>query len=978
MMNVFTIPPDVPFVDALAAGLWEQTGRDPLLLAEMRVYLPTRRACRYLREAFVRVVEGRAALLPRMQPLGDADETEDELVFTGGAEALDMPPAISPLRRQMLLTQLIVKKDKSLPLDQAAEMAAALGRLLDQVQRERGDFANLEKLVPDNYAEHWKQTLMFLEIVTSAWPDVLKAEKAVDPAERLNRALEAQAKVWRLSPPSYPVIAAGSTASVPVVAEWLAVVAGMPKGRVVLPGLDLGLDEAAWQAIGESHPQYGMKNWLEKAAWKRRDVKIWPTGKTLRVERVRLLQEAMRPAEETVAWRTLDPAVISKKAFTGLTRVEADQQQEEADVIALRLRAVLEEPGKTAVLATPDRALAERVAAGLRRWGIAANDSAGASLAALPLGSFLRGVLQAASPEASAIDYLSLLKHPLTACGLEPSECRRRARRIEVAIWRGVCWTDGWRGAARALRHDKETRSLGLWIENLAQAFKPVLSAWKKKLSLEERLRQHIDLAERLAATHEFLGSFRLWQGEAGETAVAWLDDWRQSAGNFPPLKGNEYMRLFAPLMRGVPVRPAFGQHPRLSILGLLEARLQHADLVILGGLNEGTWPPEAEVDPWMSRPMKKEFGLPLPERRIGLSAHDFVQLASASEVMLTRARRVEGSPTVPSRFLMQLEAVLQALGYHSKENDALAPQEPWLDWARRLDEPQETKPCAPPRPCPPLEVRPRQLSVTEIGTWLRNPYAIYARHILGLKRLEPIDADVTVAERGIIIHKALEKFLNRFRNTWPSAPLEALLAAGREVFAPYEDQPQIRAFWWPRFERIAAWFVATEEKRRQTGMLPIGVEAEGEMFFANGSFKLKGRADRIDKLPDGSVTIIDYKTGTLPSNKEINLGYEPQLLLLALIMEAGGFKDFGPLRVSDLSYWGLKGGRADETVKPIEGDIAARMRRARETLEDLVKGFTDSSAPYEVVPKPQFAPKYDDYAHLARLAEWGRTGDEP
>ncbi len=650
MMNVFTIPPDVPFVDALAAGLWEQTGRDPLLLAEMRVYLPTRRACRYLREAFLRVVEGRAALLPRMQPLGDADETEDELVFTGGAEALDMPPAISPLRRQMLLTQLIVKKDKSLPLDQAAEMAAALGRLLDQVQRERGDFANLEKLVPDNYAEHWKQTLMFLEIVTSAWPDVLKAEKAVDPAERLNRALEAQAKVWRLSPPSYPVIAAGSTASVPSAGNGLAVVAGCHSGRVILwTSIWSGRSSLAG-IIGAKAIRMRHEELVEKAVRKRRDVKIWPTGKTLRVERVRLLQEAMRPAEETVAWRTLDPAVISKKAFTGLTRVEADQQQEEADVIALRLRAVLEEPGKTAVLATPDRALAERVAAGLRRWGIAANDSAGASLAALPLGSFLRGVLQAASPEASAIDYLSLLKHPLTACGLEPSECRRRARRIEVAIWRGVCWTDGWRGAARALRHDKETRSLGLWIENLAQAFKPVLSAWKKKLSLEERLRQHIDLAERLAATHEFLGSFRLWQGEAGETAVAWLDDWRQSAGNFPPLKGNEYMRLFAPLMRGVPVRPAFGQHPRLSILGLLEARLQHADLVILGGLNEGTWPPEAEVDPWMSRPMKKEFGLPLPERRIGLSAHDFVQLASASEVMLTRAP-YEGSPTVPRVF---------------------------------------------------------------------------------------------------------------------------------------------------------------------------------------------------------------------------------------------------------------------------------------------------------------------------------------
>jgi len=977
MKTVFTIPPDVPFVEALAAGLWEQAGHNPMRLTEMRVFLPTRRACRHLREAFLRVVEGKATLLPRMQPLGDVDEAEDELYFSDGIMFFDIPPAISPLRRQMLLTQLITRKDKTLPLDQAAELADALGKLLDQVQRERKDFANLDKLVPENLAKHWQQTLKFLEIVTAAWPEVLKAEKAIDPADRLNRVLEAQANAWRQSPPSYPIIAAGSTASVPAVADLLTVIAELPKGEVILPGLDQDLDEEAWQAIGESHPQYGMKNWLEKASVRRADVLVWASGKSQRSERVRLLQESLRPPEKTTEWRSLDTVVISEKALAGLTRVEADHQQEEADVIVLRLRAVLEEPGKTAMLVTPDRALAERVVAGVRRWGIEANDSAGVSLASLPLGSFLRDTLQSASPEASAVDYLSLLKHPLTACGLELAECRHRARQVEVVLWRGVCRANGWQDVARALKREKKTHALGVWVEEVAQNFKPIASTWKKKLPLVDRIRQHIDLAERLAGTHEAIGSIRLWQGETGEAAAAWLDEWQQATANFPLLRGEEYVRLFTQMMRSVSVRPAYGQHPRLSILGVLEARLQHADLVILSGLNEGTWPPETEVDPWMSRPMKNDFGLPLPERRIGLSAHDFVQLASAPEVMLTRARRVESSPTVPSRFLMQLEAVLQALGYHDKEHDALLTTEPWLGWAQNMDEPKTLISCTQPRPCPPVDARPRELSVTEIGTWLRNPYAIYARRILKLEALDPIDADVSVADRGIMIHEALEKFLSHYKEKWPEAPLKELLKIGRKIFVPYDDQPQIRAFWWPRFERMARWFVEEEERRRGMGIQTLGVEAEGAIPLAGGAFKLRGRADRIDKLPDGSVTIIDYKTGMLPKDKDIDLGYEPQLFLLALMAQEGGFENLGALHVSDVGYWVLKGGRGEEKRKNINDDIPGRVMKTREALEGLIKSFASPSTPYEAVPKPSFAPKYDDYKHLARLAEWLRAGGD-
>ena len=348
----------------------------------------------------------------------------------------NIPPAIAPLRRQLLLAQLIRKKDPSMPLDQAAQLAEALARLLDQVHIERKDFSGLEKLVPGDLAEHWQQTLKFLEIVTKAWPKILAEEGCIDPADRRNRVIEAQTAVWRAKPPQHPVIAAGSTASQPATAELLAVVAGLPHGAVILPGLDQDLDEEAWQAIEENHPQYGMKQWLEKAGVKRDDVKLWPACSKKHSARVRLLQESMRPAEVSDGWRNLDTKKIPCEAMQGLTRLTLDNAQEEAQAIALLMRSVLETPGKTAALVTADRALAERVAAQLARWDITANDSAGASLAAQPAGSFLLDVLATADPNATPIDYLSLLKHPLAACGLDPAACRARAREAEIYIWR--------------------------------------------------------------------------------------------------------------------------------------------------------------------------------------------------------------------------------------------------------------------------------------------------------------------------------------------------------------------------------------------------------------------------------------------------------------------------------------------------------------------------------------------------------------
>ncbi len=948
MKKIYTIPSGIPFLDALVQKLLRDTGDNPLSLSDYLILLPTRRSALHLREAFRRQVRG-PSLLPRMQPLGDIDE--EELYFSD--INLDIPPAIAPLRRQLLLARLISEKDSTLSLDQAALLAEALARLLDEVQIENCDFKNLGRLVAEKeLALHWQKTVEFLEIVTKYWPQILQAEGCIDPADRRNRVIKAQAEAWLKNPPTHPVIAAGSTGSMPATAELLDVISGLPNGAVILPGLDQDLAEDAWQEITETHPQYSMKQMLKKFGVERKQVKLWSKDKQPRPARVHLLNQSMLPAEASEAWRKLTPVQIPADAIQGLTRIDLDHPQEEAMSIALIMRQTLETPNKTASLITPDRSLAERISALLARWDIRVNDSGGTSLSLLPVGGFLIDVLKAAAPQASPVDKLALLKHPLAAFDLTLAECRHRARKIEIDIWR--------QGVSKP---EQETKN---WLKEFEKFLTPLSENWNRPLPLQERIQAHIRLAENIAAAHDQKGSDRLWQDEEGETAASWLDDWQNAGRDFPALAGSAYFELFLSVACGIKIRAVRGLHPRLSILGPLEARLVETDVTILGGLNEGVWPPETQPDPWMSRPMKNDFGLPLPERRIGLSAHDFIQLASTKNVVLTRSRRVEGAPSVPSRFLLQLDAVLHALNYE------LTSSEPWQEWTQMLDKPDKIQPCARPNPTPLLAARPKELSVTEIGTWRRNPYAIYARRILGLKKLDPLEITPEAAERGDIIHKALDLFIKKYPDTLPETALDDLLAIGHEQFAAYRDHPEVRAFWWPRFEDIAAWFITNEQERRADGIMPIQSEAQGGTYI--GALFLKGRADRIDRMPDGSLSIADYKTGGVPTQKDVAAGYEPQLPLLGLIAAEGGFKNIPKAAIGELAYWELN---RESEITRVKGSPDDAGEKARAGLEHLVTTFADPATPYQAVPKPDLQPRYDDYAHLARLQEWGRTEED-
>jgi len=956
--SIFTIPAGESFVDALARQLLDETVGDPLTLADFLILLPTRRACRALQEGFLRASQGRPLLLPRLQPLGDED---DEL--EGLADELDLPPIIPSLRRHLLLTRLVLgQSGGAMTPEQAARLADELGRLLDQVQTEQLSFRQLERLVPAELARHWQITLDFLNILTEHWPAILAEQGWSDGAARRVAALSRRAEQWAATPPDFPVIAAGSTGSLPATARLLATIARLPRGRLVLPGLDRRLSADEQREIDHTHPQYALMKLVQSLDLHPAAVPLWPGCRES--PRAVWVAEALRPAGTTEIWRLL-PIKAANEAFADVERLDCPGPREEAAVVALMMRATLEEPGRTAALVTPDRGLARRVAAELERFGVEIDDSAGRPLEVTPPGSFLALTARMVADEFAPHALLAALKHPLAVGGLPPGEFRALVRLLERHALRGP--RPG-RGIAGLVALCGDEPGLLAWLEQMQRLTAGLTAACAAPaISLANLVAAHLALVEELTANHE--GERQIWLGEAGRAAFSFMGALADAADALAPLAGRHYPGLLRQLMAAVTVRPAFGNHPRLAIWGPLEARLQQADLLILGGLNEGVWPPEPAPDPWMSRPMRQSFGLAPPERRIGLAAHDFAQGICAPKVALTRAARSGGAPTVPSRWLLRLDALLQRSRWRQAD---------WLSWAATIDQPARLIEVGPPAPAPPVAARPRTLPATAIELWMRDPYGLYAQRILALRALDPIDADPAARDYGKAVHKAMELFVRGLPpGPLPVDALERLLDAGRIALERIKARPGLWAFWWPRFRSIAGWMVALEAKRRPY-LRQSFVEIKGELVLPGpaGPFTVTATADRIDRLADGSLALIDYKTGAPPSSKEVAAGFAPQLPLEAMIAEAGGFAEIGPTAVSELWFWRLKGGATGGEQRPAGGDIPGLILAAESGLTELIRRFDDPKTPYEARPHPDFAPKYSDYGHLARVQEWA-AGDE-
>jgi len=1041
-MRVFSVPVSVPFLRTVIAALLDgkltegpDLRADPARLAQATLYLPTRRAGRMAREVFLDELQADAALLPRIVALGDIDE--DELAFAeeaepfGGAAALELAPKLREIDRRLTLARLVAawaKSPVSAPLvvgGPASTLALAgdLARLMDDMVTRGVGWEALDGLVPDLLDKYWQHSLEFLQIARQAWPAHLEEIQKIEPAARRDRLIEAEAA--RLTAHhDGPVIAAGSTGSMPATAKFLHAVVALPRGAVVLPGLDTDLDDEAWQLIGgvrnaqgkfttppsSNHPQFAMHALLQRLGIKRGDVES--LGSRPAHGRDVLASETMRPSNATAQWhrRLAEPEIVQgiSGGMTDLAVIAADNPEIEALAIAVAMREA-RHLGKSAALVTPDRALARRVMAALGRWNLSFDDSGGDALTDTPAGIFARLAAEAAARQIEPPTLLALLKHPLCRLGGAPGAFAGAVEWLELALLRGTRPQPGTGGLAsdfarfrdelallragqtcslhgsepRTRLDDLQLDQVQALIAELQAALSPLenLAAARPYDFAELALRHRSVLGALSRDPHGVALAFEGPQGSALTSAFEDLLDGQAPSGLSVEL--GDYPEVFQTAFADRMVRRPEVANASLRIYGPLEARLTQSDRVIIGGLVEGVWPPAPRIDPWLSRPMRHELGLDLPERRIGLSAHDFAQLLGADDVILSHAAKVGGAPAVASRFLHRLEAVAGEARWKA----AVAAGEKYVGFANRLDRPDKVEPIPQPAPTPPRATRPLRLSVTAIEDWLRDPYTVYAKYILKLAPLDPVDMPLSAADRGSAIHGALGEFTQIFTERLPDDPARALRRIGEKHFAPLMQRPEARALWWPRFLRIAAWF-ADWERARRSDVSAIDAEIRGEIPIRLDNartFILSARADRIERRSDGSYAILDYKTGQPPTGKQVRMGLSPQLTLEAAILREGGFADIpAGSSVSEIGYVRLSGNNPPGEQKPLElkvrqSDTAQlpddAADEARRKLEQLIVSFENEDQAYTSLNLSMWSNRYGSYDDLARIKEWSAAG---
>lgn len=962
--RVFALPIGADFSTMFISGLCERlSAQTPHAITQIEIFVNTRRTERRLRELFV---QAGAGLLPRFHLITDI--ANDPLGLC------DLPIAAAPERRKLQLGQLIrslLKAEPDLaPVSATYDLAESLGALMDEVQGEGIAMSDVMQLDVGEHSAHWNRSKKFLTILAEHWDQ----HELTDTQDRIRHAVESYSTHWEHSPPKHPILVAGSTGSRGETALFMRAVSQLPNGAVILPGLDAELPPEVWESFTTKsstldHPQAGFAKLFEFLGIEHSQVLPWATVSTISVERNKLISLALRPAPVTDQWLTQGPALKGtlQQATQNVDLLEAATPKEEALAIATRLRLAAEQ-GQEAVLISPSRDLTRRVSATLKRWAIDADDSAGSPLQLSPPGIFLRSIAQCFGHPIAPHQFLAILKHTLTHSGLDRNEHNLRTQRIEVRILRGG---PPFVEFPQLLQWAEKTPEQMVWASWLQSNFQPLEAA--REMDLGDWVALHKKTAQSLSdgPMADRLG--QVWEKDAGQKALAALDTLSDLAHLGGTMTAVEYNALLRSVL-SQELRPERQTaNPLISIWGTLEARVQSKELVILGGLNDGIWPAKTSHDMWLNRDMRKQLGLLLPERRIGLSAHDFQQAVAAPNVIMSRSQRNGDAPSTPSRWVIRMTNLISGLGDEGVEalDEMRQRGSHWIDLARTLDRPANTVPAEKrPSPIPPTDARLKKLSVTQVKDLVRDPYKIYARAILGLRKLDPLGKQADALERGNAIHAVLEEFVLRTRQPNTAITTELFMDVASDVLQEHVPWQGAQRLWLARLNQVADWVVSQEIERQRIGK-NIALETSGEMWFDDLDFLLTVKADRIDKGATG-LRLYDYKASKPPSPKEIDK-FDKQLQLEAMIAAMSGFDKLNAQPVEHLRYIGLGLERKEQEIEIdtlLIHEIFDEFRQLIATFNDPNKGFTARD-------KVQLCTHASDFDHLSRKGEW-QDSDEP
>lgn len=984
--GLYSIAPHGKFLELLAdrvldgtlLGGWDQSG--PFWLSDITIILPTRRARLVLADIFARRLGG-AALLPDIRTFGS--EVAEEEPFLPPIEQPPMPVAASGIERRLTLSRLVrqfaLSAQGFATPPNAAEvltLADSLGQLIDDLIIEGGDLSKLDPLMIGDLAGNWQDTHRFLDVALKAWPQLLEFGGKVDLAAARNERLRRQAETAPLVYGERPVIAAGSTGSIPATANLLKAIAQLPRGAIVLPGLDTSLSAQQHEMLldgknTEGHPQYVLARLLRSFGAGIADVEELAGD----APRTTILRHALAPSEETSHWTRAHDMVATDldAALAGVSILAAPSLDIEARAIALAARQAVYD-GRSVGIISRDQSLARRIAAELKRHGIFVDDPAGVPLFQSRTGRLVRQALAVAVGRYAPIDTVALLRNASVTLDIERSDVMRQANRLDLKL-RGTRPRQGLEGLVDLAKDDDHAlrdvlTRLGAALDSLCKL-------------LEQAEIDAAALAMALDATLTGLGAapdlpgmieFRAWAA-----ALASVGD---RGAPFPPRILDSV--LFT-LMAGEKTAPAERRRDDIHIWGELEARLMSPDLMILAGVNEDIWPGPADPGPWLSRGMRIAIGLAPPERQQGQASHDFEMALGNAEVIVAYAERIGTSPALASRLVQRLDAF--AGDAQAKAMRARAQH--WLTNATALDYAGRPVPAKRPLPTPVAAHRPRNLSITEIEPLMRSPYDIYAKKVLRLQRLEPLGAQPDAKERGSMIHKVFERFVLEGLGFAAPDALARLDAMAEEEFAGLDAIGERRAIWLRRFNRAAQLFLAYERER--TGHVSARTaEIKGSWVFPTlDNFTLVGKADRIDQLSDGTLEIIDFKTGGVPASGDMRDFDAPQLLLEAAMARAGVFPGIAARDASALTYIKIGLGPAAFQITPFRLRKDMHLMEAVDEIERRLQRHVERFLIRDDLPmtariRPRVItgrkPYPGDYDHLARADEWTLTAgvDDP
>ncbi|HBZ42531.1 MAG TPA: double-strand break repair protein AddB [Maritimibacter sp.] len=968
--RIFAQDPGVDFPRTVVEGLRARmAGAPPEAMARVTVFVNTTRMRRRMLDLFD---EGSAGLLPRIRLVTELGQD---------AAMADLPPAISPLRRRLELSTLIAKlleQDPSLaPRASIYPLADSLANLMDEMQGEGVSPQKLHELDVSHHSEHWSRSLAFVQLVEQFFGDKNGVEPDLEARQR--RVIERLVTLWQKEPPEDPIIVAGSTGSRGATRLFMEMVAKLPQGAVILPGFDFDLPQAVWDKMkipltASDHPQYRYRSLMQSLEIDRTRIALWHDTAPPAPRRNAFVSLALRPAPVTDQWQAEAPAFMGiEEATEALTLIEAPSRRAEASAIALIIRQAAE-AGREAALITPDRNLTRQVTAALDRWGIIPDDSAGRPLPLSAPGRLLRHVAQLRGQKVTSVDLLTLLKHPLVHSGEARNEHLRLTRDLELTALRGAMPYPNAEELVAWAGEQEDRLAWCHWIGELLGGLKA-----DGDTALMDHVKQTISVTEQLCGGSRSAGSGGLWDREPGREALRIVAELEREAPHGGDMNATEFRDLFEAVLNRGEVRDINEPHPTIKIWGTLEARVQGVDLAILAGLNDGVWPESPGADPWMNRDMRHQAGLLLPDRQIGLSAHDFQQAIGIGSVVLTRSLRDDEAETVPSRWINRITNLMDGMSDAGKTSlEAMRDRgRDWLLQAALLDAPKEREHKRPlelrPSPHPPVDAQPKKLSFTDVKHLIRDPYAIYAKRVLRLRPLDPLHQSPDAAQRGTAIHEVMERFVaDRGDGETIDVQQERLLQIAREVFEEQAPWPAARLVWLAKFERALDVFLEDEAVRRSEASETL-TERDGSAEFGSPKVTLYGRADRIDRLNTGYLAIYDYKTGQLPTPKQQN-AFDKQLLLEALVARYGGFEGVAQAETAKVAYIGL--GASSKTA-PVE-ITSDRLDDIETEFVSILAGFASGERGYTARRVVFRSESHEGaYDHLSRFGEWDH-GDEP